>query len=146
MWKLTQLLADVNIKTAVRHLNNNQIDESLKYLKEARKVTEPLPNSDWTDKPEWVSLRKSVFKNMATYNQRKEDWMKALENFKVALKLDSSPVNPDPLGAANTSLTCAVILSKLNKYAESIDYAQACMGAIEEMANIDKSVPLSVYK
>jgi len=64
----------------------------------------------------------------------------------VALKLDSSPVNPDPLGAANTSLTCAVILSKLNKYAESIDYAQTCMGAIEEMANIDKSVPLSVYK
>lgn len=109
-------------------------------------MTEPLPNSDWTNKPEWVSLRKSVFKNMATFNQRKEDWNKALENFKVALKLDSSPINPDPLGAANTSLTCAVILSKLNKYAESIDYAQACMGAIEEMGNIDKSVPLSVYK
>ena len=51
-------------------------------------MTEPLPNSDWTNKPEWVSLRKSVFKNMATFNQRKEDWNKALENFKVALKLD----------------------------------------------------------
>ena len=68
VWKLTQLLADVNIKTAVRHLNNNNVDESLKYLKEARKVTEPLPNSDWTDKPEWVTLRKSVYKNMATFN------------------------------------------------------------------------------
>ncbi len=117
------LLADVNIKTAVRLLNNNQVDESIKYLKEARKVTEPLPNADWSEKPEWVTLRKSVYKNLATYHQRKEDWGRALENFKVALKLDSSPINPDPLGAANTSLTCAVILSKLNKYAESIDYA-----------------------
>ena len=41
----------------------------------------------------------------------------------VALKLDNSPVNPDLLGAPNTSLTCAVILSKLNKYVDSIDYA-----------------------
>jgi tetratricopeptide (TPR) repeat protein len=123
VWKLTQLLADVNIKTAVRLLNNNQVDDSIKYLKEARKVTEPLPNSDWNENAEWVSLRKSVFKNLALYNQKKEDWNKALEYFKVSLKLDSSPVNPDPLGAANTSLTCAVILSKLNKYAESIDFA-----------------------
>lgn len=77
---------------------------------------------------------------------RKEDWIKALEYFKVSLKLDNSTINPDPLGAANTSLTCAVILSKLNKYAESIDYAQSCMSAIEELGNINKNVPLSVYK
>jgi hypothetical protein len=50
------------------------------------------------------------------------------------------------LGAANTSLTCAVILSKLNKYAESIDYATNCMAAIEELAGIDKEMPLTEYK
>ncbi len=65
---------------------------------------------------------------------RKEDWNKALANFKHSLKLDQSPINPDALGAANTSLTCAVILSKLNKYAESIDYAESCMKAIEDLA------------
>jgi tetratricopeptide (TPR) repeat protein len=54
---------------------------------------------------------------------RKEDWTKALDYFKISLKLDNSIINPDPLGAANTSLTCAVILSKLNRYAESIDFA-----------------------
>jgi hypothetical protein len=50
------------------------------------------------------------------------------------------------LGAANTSLTCAVILSKLNKYAESIDYAESCMKAIEDLAQIDRAVPLTEYK
>ena len=29
------------------------------------KCTEPLPNSDWNENPEWISLRKSVFKNLA---------------------------------------------------------------------------------
>jgi hypothetical protein len=62
------------------------------------------------------------------------------------MNLDNSPVNPDPVGAANTSLTCAVILSKLNRYSESIDYAQACRKAIEEHANIDTSLPLVEYK
>jgi tetratricopeptide (TPR) repeat protein len=98
------------------------------------KCTEPLPNSDWSENAEWVSLRKSVFKNLALYHQKKEDWNKALANFKHSLKLDQSPINPDVLGAANTSLTCAVILSKLNKYAESIDYAESCMKAIEDLA------------
>jgi hypothetical protein len=55
---------------------------------------------------------------------RKDEWNKALANFQHSLKLDQSPINPDPLGAANTSLTCAIILSKLNKYAESIEYAE----------------------
>jgi len=64
----------------------------------------------------------------------------------MALKLDNSPVCPDAIGAANTSLTCAVILSKLNKYSESIEQAQVCMRAIEENAGIDKNAPLSQYK
>jgi hypothetical protein len=77
-------------------------------------------------------VRKFLFNSKYIY--RKEDWNKALANFKHSLKLDQSPINPDVLGAANTSLTCAVILSKLNKYAESIDYAESCMKAIEDLA------------
>jgi hypothetical protein len=68
VWKITQLLGDISIKTAVRHINNNNFDEGLKYLKEARKYTEPLPNSDWSEKPDWIGLRKGVFKNMALYH------------------------------------------------------------------------------
>lgn len=70
VWRLTQLLADVTIKTAVRHLNNNKPDESIGYLKQAMKCTEPLPNSDWSENAEWVSLRKSVFKNLALFHQK----------------------------------------------------------------------------
>jgi hypothetical protein len=55
-------------------------------------------------------------------------------------------VNPDPIGAANTSLTCAVILSKLNRYAESNDFATNCRRAIEEHAGIDTQMPLVEYK
>lgn len=62
------------------------------------------------------------------------------------MQLDNSPVNPDPLGAANTSLTCAVILSRLNRYAESIEYADACRTAIEEHAGIDAKTPLVEFK
>ena len=70
----------------------------------------------------WRSITKSKVAIMITVC-RKEDWAKALDYFKISLKLDNSIINPDPLGAANTSLTCAVILSKLNRYAESIDFA-----------------------
>ena len=77
---------------------------------------------------------------------RNEDWNKALDYFKISLKLDTSEKSPDPLGAANTSLTCAVILSKLNRYSDSIDYAQSCMRTIEDIAGIDSQVPLAQYK
>ena len=60
-------------------------------------------------------------------NYRNQEWPKVLDYFKMALKLDNSPISPDPMGAASTSLTCAVILSKLNKYSESIEQAQTCM-------------------
>jgi hypothetical protein len=51
-------------------MNNNKLDESLNYLKQARRFTEPLPNSDWKENPEWVALRKSVFKNLGHYHQK----------------------------------------------------------------------------
>lgn len=62
------------------------------------------------------------------------------------MQLDNSPVNPDPVGAANTSLTCAVILSKLNRYSESVDYAIACRKALEEHAGINTAIPITEYK
>lgn len=70
VWRITQLMGEVSVKTAVRHLNNNNLDEGLNYLKHARQVTEPLPNSDWSENPDWVSLRKSVYKNLALYHQK----------------------------------------------------------------------------
>ena len=66
-----------------------------------------------------------------------------MDYFKISLKLDNSPVNPDEMGSANTNLTCAVILSKLNRYSESIEHAQTCMRTIEDHAGIEKSVPLA---
>jgi hypothetical protein len=58
---------------------------------------------------------------------RKEDWVKSFDCFRVAMKHEKD-LNEN---TANTSLTCAVILSKLNRYADSIDYAQQCMGELE---------------
>ena len=92
-------------------------------MKLARKHTEPLPNSEWSSNPEWVLTRKNVFKNLALFHQKKEEWTKAFDCFKVALKLEKDLKE----NTANTSLTCAVILSKLNRYAESIEFAQTCM-------------------
>jgi hypothetical protein len=63
VWKITQLLGDVSVKTAVRHINNNNLEQGMQYLKLARRFTEPLPNSDWKDNPEWIAIRKSVLKN-----------------------------------------------------------------------------------
>ena len=65
-----------------------------------------------------------------------------MDCFKVALKLESDLKE----NTANTSLTCAVILSKLNRYAESIDYAQSCLAQLESALQIDKSKPLADYK
>ena len=104
---------------SVRNLNSDKLDRANYYLKLARKHTEPLPNSDWNTEYDWMQTRKIVFKNLALYNQRKEDWVKAYDCFRVALKLEKDLKE----NTANTSLTCAVILSKLNRYAESIDHA-----------------------
>lgn len=70
VWKITQLLGEVTVKTAVRHLNNNILDQALTYLSLAKRYTEPLPNSDWNENAEWISLRKSVYKNLAQYHQK----------------------------------------------------------------------------
>lgn len=63
VWKITQLLGDVSVKTAVRHINNSNLEQGMAYLKQARRFTEPLPHSDWKESAEWVALRKSVLKN-----------------------------------------------------------------------------------
>lgn len=60
----------------------------------------------------------------------------------MALKLESDLHE----NTSNTSLTCAVILSKLNRYAESIDFAQNCMSSIEGNLGIDRNKPLAEYK
>ena len=91
------------------------------------------------------TIRSNIYYRIK-FKYRKEDWNRALANFKHSLKLDQSPINPDVLGAANTQLTCAVILSKLNKYAESIEYANNCMTSIEELSGIDKEMPLTEYR
>ena len=112
---------------AVRCLNTDKLEKAHEYLKMARKYTEPLPNSDWNELEDWMQTRKNVFKNLAIYFQRKEDWQKSYDSFKVALKLEKDLKE----NTANTSLTCAVILSKLNRYADSIDFAQRCMQSLE---------------
>jgi len=73
---------------------------------------------------------------------RNEEWLKAFDCFKVALKLERSLEE----NSANTALTCAVILSKLDRYGESIDYAQACMEHTESALGIDRKRPLAEYK
>jgi hypothetical protein len=47
---------------------------------------------------------------------------------------------------ANSNLTCAVLLSKMHRYAESIEYAQTSANEIERELKIDGSKPLSDYK
>ena len=47
---------------------------------------------------------------------------------------------------ANTSLTCAVLLSKMARFAESIEYAQQCCNEIEKEINIVHLKPLAEYK
>jgi hypothetical protein len=70
VWKIIQLLGDVTVKTAVRYLNSNNLEQGLTYLNLAKRYTEPLPNSDWNEKADWISLRKSVYKNLALYHQK----------------------------------------------------------------------------
>lgn len=79
------MLGDVSVKTAVRHINNNNLDLGMQYLKQASKFTEPLPNSDWKENAEWIALRKSVLKNKALYHQKNEEWSKALDLFKLSM-------------------------------------------------------------
>ncbi|CDW88809.1 UNKNOWN [Stylonychia lemnae] len=138
VWLISKLIAEIGIRLAVRCLNNEKMEKANQYLKLARKHTEPLPNSDWSDNAEWMGTRKNVFKNLAL----KEDWSKAFDCFKVALKLEKDLRE----NSSNTALTCAVILSKLNRYAESIDYAQNCMNTIEAHMNMDRNKPLAEYK
>lgn len=67
VWLISKLLAEIGIRMAVRSLNNDKPDKANFFLKLSRKHTEPLPNSDWNENPEWMLTRKNVFKNLALY-------------------------------------------------------------------------------
>ncbi len=40
--------------------------------------------------------------------------------------------------SANSSLTAAILLSKMNRFAEAIEYCQLCTGQIEKSLGIDQ--------
>ena len=54
VWMISKLLADIGLRLAVRCLNTDKVEKAHEYLKMSRKYTEPLPNSDWNEKPEWM--------------------------------------------------------------------------------------------
>lgn len=107
LWSIAKLLADVALKTAVKHLNNRQLDLAFKYLKLTQKHTEPLAGSNWSKNEEWIVLRKNLHKNFALYHQKNTMWQQAFDNLKLALRLELALGLQ--LEVTNTCLTCAII-------------------------------------
>ena len=84
-----------------------------------RAHTEPLPDAGWTQMREWKEYRRDMHKNYSLYYQSQQEWGRALDSIRQGILLESQ------LGdsSANSALTAAILLSKMNRFAESIEYS-----------------------
>ena len=77
------------------------------------------------------------------YYQAKQDWSQGFDSLRLGM------VHERWLGEniANSSLTCAVLLSKMNRFAEAIEYSQDAANEIERVMGVDSATqPLSEFK
>ena len=116
--------------------------ESISFLKTARKYTEPLPESAWATNREWMLVRRNIFKQSAAHYQSREEYLKALDAYKVALKLEETRGDD----TANTHLNCALLLNSLARPNESLEHAGTAMTAIENSLGVKRNRPLGEYK
>ena len=98
-----------------------------------RIVTEPLPGADWVVNPKWKELRRDMNKNIGLYYQSQHQWEHAFDSMRQTIIFEEQ-LNESP---ANSALTAAILLSKMNRFAEAIEYCQICTGAIDKSLGIE---------
>ena len=67
IWLISKMLVQINMKMAVKALDINKLEKANQFLKQARKFSEPLPASQWDQSPDWMNIRKNVYKNYALF-------------------------------------------------------------------------------
>ena len=119
IWTLTAAIADISLHFAVVNLKSGSPQGAVEYLQVLRVHTEPLPDSDWTAMRAWKEYRRDLHKNYSLYYQSQQEWSRALDSIRQGMVLESQ------LGdnSANTALTAAILLSKMSRFAESIEYS-----------------------
>lgn len=142
IWRLSETQADIAINFAIQMIRLTKPEEAADYLNIARKALEPLPGSEWSERHEWHSLRRDLYKNLALFHQGQEEWQKAFDNLRITITHERRIGD----NTANTSLTCGVLLSKMNRFAESIEFAQEACNEIERVLGISHLKPLHEYK
>jgi hypothetical protein len=100
----------------------------------ASKYLEPLPESDWHNMPEWLRLKRDLLKNLALYNQQKDDLPSALDNLRQAIFIEK---------ALDEN---SVFLHKLGRYAEAIDFSIEAISEVDRKLGIDRKKSLASQK
>ena len=99
-----------------------------------RLVTEPIPGANWATRPKWKELRRDMNKNLALFYQSQHEWQNSFDHMRETIALEGQ-LNES---TANSALTTAILLSKMNRFAEAIEYCQMCTGQIEKTLGIEK--------
>ena len=119
IWLLSESQAEIALNFAIQMIRLQKMEEAAEYLNIARKTLEPLPGAEWSERHEWHSLRRDVYKNMAIFHQGQEEWQKAFDNLRITISHERRIGD----NTANSALTCGILLSKMNRFAESVEYA-----------------------
>ena len=122
IWQLTERIADICLHFAIMSLKQLDPHKSMDYLTMLRVVTEPSPGANWTSIQKWKELRRDMNRNIAIYYQSQHEWQNSLDHNRQAMVFEKQ------LGesTANSSLTAAILLSKMNRFAEAIEFCQTC--------------------
>jgi tetratricopeptide (TPR) repeat protein len=134
--------ADIALNFAIQMMRLEKKEEAAEYLNIARKALEPLPGAEWGERFEWHKMRKELYENITIFYRQQQEWQKAFDNLRLTIG------HQKRLGenTSETNLNCAIFLANMNRYAESIEYAQESCNEIEKFLGIVHNRPLQEYK
>jgi tetratricopeptide (TPR) repeat protein len=119
-----------------------RFEDAESFMQVSRKALEPLPGCEWSERHEWHGLRRDLYKNLAVLHQSQDNWQLAFDNLRMVITHEKRIGD----NTANTQLTCGVLLSKMGRFAESIEFAQEASNEVEKVLGITLARPLQDYR
>ena len=124
LFKLYQKYIHLLKTNADEYFNENKFEEALKIYKECLKLTEPLPNSEWTNYSSWCSTRVSIMNDIAITYEKMNKVEKAIEYIRLGINLEETYKNEGNYDAKynNIFYSAGKQLMILEQYEEAIKY------------------------
>ena len=124
LFKLYQKYIHLIKTNADLYFNENKFEEALKIYKECLKLTEPLPNSEWTNYSSWCTTRVSIMNDIAITYEKLNKVEKAIEYIRLGINLEETYGNEGYYDAKynNIFYSAGKQLMILEQYEEAIKY------------------------